>query len=269
MPRTAASSATPNDTNPLRPPNLFLLAMEFRAPWEMGSLLLSWPLLQRAPEGDGHSVIVFPGLSAGDTTTVPLRQFLTGRGYDVQGWRQGLNLGPREGVLDNAKQQLADTFAATGRKVSLVGWSLGGIYARELAKQMPDKVRCAITLGTPFAGSPRSTNAWRIYQLASGRNVEHEAQNYALAEAPPVPTTSIYTRTDGVVAWQGSIQAPTPLNPQTENIEVFASHIGIGMNPSALWAVADRLAQSEGGWQAFRRPSLKGAQHLLFPQRKR
>ena len=183
------------------PPGLIKLALEFRAPWEMGSLFLSWPLLQRAPEGDGHAVIVFPGLSAGDATTVPLRQFLRGRGYEVHGWKQGLNLGPREGVLDTAKQQLADAYAATGRKVSLVGWSLGGVYARELAKEMPDKVRCAITLGTPFAASPRSTNAWRFYQLASGRNIEREVQNYRLAEAPPVPTTSIYTRTDGVVVW--------------------------------------------------------------------
>ena len=248
------------------PPGLIKLALEFRAPWEMGSLFLSWPLLQRAPEGDGHALIVFPGLSAGDATTVPLRQFLRGRGYEVHGWKQGLNLGPREGVLDTAKQQLADAYAATGRKVSLVGWSLGGVYARELAKEMPHMVRCAITLGTPFAASPRSTNAWRFYQLASGRNIEREVQNYRLAEAPPVPTTSIYTRTDGVVAWQGSIQSAQTGHAQTENIEVIASHIGIGVNPSALWAVADRLAQREGAWQAFQRPTLLGAQHLLYPK---
>ena len=266
MASTAPDSASPSaPALTVPPPNLFLLALEFRAPWEMGSLLLSWPLLQRAPEGDGHAVIVFPGLSAGDATTAPMRQFLRGRGYDVQGWKQGLNLGPRDGVLDAAKQQLADAYAATGRKVSLVGWSLGGVYARELAKEMPDKVRCAITLGTPFSGSPRSTNAWRFYQMASGRNVEREVENYHLAEAPPVPTTSIYTRTDGVVAWKGSIQAPTASQPQTENIEVIASHIGIGVNPSAMWALADRLAQPEGQWQPFRRPRLLGAQHLVFP----
>jgi pimeloyl-ACP methyl ester carboxylesterase len=232
----------------------------------MGSLFLSWPLLQRAPEGDGHAVIVFPGLSAGDTTTMPMRQFLGRRGYQVHGWKQGLNLGPREGVLENAKRQLADACDATGRKVSLVGWSLGGIYARELAKEMPDMVRCAITLGTPFAASPRSTNAWRIYQLASGRNIEREVEHYHLAVAPPVPTTSIYTRTDGVVAWQGSVQSAEKGHAEIENIEVFASHIGIGMNPSALWAVADRLAQREGAWQAFKRPTMLGAQHLLYPK---
>ena len=252
----------------VRPPGLIRLALEFRAPWEMGSLFLSWPVLQRAPQGDGHAVIVFPGLSAGDTTTLPMRQFLTGRGYQVHGWKQGLNLGPREGVLENAKKQLEEAYAATGRKVSLVGWSLGGIYARELAKQMPELVRCAITLGTPFAASPRSTNAWRIYQLACGRDVEREVQNYRLAEAPPVPTTSIFTRSDGVVAWQGSIQSARLGHARTENIEVIASHIGIGVNPSALWALADRLAQQEGQWQRFTRPTMLGAQHLIFPSKR-
>jgi pimeloyl-ACP methyl ester carboxylesterase len=263
-----ASSHAPHATH-VPPPGLVKLALEFRAPWEMGSLMLSWPLLQRAPEGDGHAVIVFPGLSAGDTTTAPMRQFLRGRGYEVHGWKQGLNLGPRHGVLEAAKQQLEEACATTGRKVSLVGWSLGGIYARELAKEMPDMVRCAITLGTPFAASPRSTNAWRLYQLASGRNIDREVEHYHLADAPPVPTTSIYTRTDGVVAWQGSIQAADRAeHAEIENIEVLASHIGIGMNPSALWAVADRLAQQEGQWQAFKRPTMLGAQHLIYPQRK-
>ena len=251
------------DTMP--PPSLPLLALELRAPWEFGALLPAWPLLQRAPQGDGHSVIVFPGLTAGDATTVPLRRYLDSRNYDVSGWGQGLNLGPRDGVLEAAKRQLQEVCESSGNKVSLVGWSLGGIYARELAKEMPDKVRCAITLGTPFSGSPRSTNSWRFYQMASGRNVEREVENYHLAEAPPVPTTSIYTRTDGVVAWKGSIQAPTASQPQTENIEVIASHIGIGVNPSAMWALADRLAQPEGQWQPFRRPRLLGAQHLVFP----
>jgi pimeloyl-ACP methyl ester carboxylesterase len=161
--------------------------------------------------------------------------------------------------------------------VSLVGWSLGGIYARELAKEMPELVRCVVTLGTPFAGPHTSTNAWRIYQIASGRQIERETASYNLPEAPPVPTTSIYSRTDGVVAWRGSIQAPAPHNPRTENIEVVASHFGIGLNPSAWWAVADRLGQPENrgegkkqrsAWQPFRRPQLPGLQ-LIYPDPER
>jgi pimeloyl-ACP methyl ester carboxylesterase len=241
------------------------MALELRAFWEFGALLPTWPLLARAPRGDGHAVMVFPGLSANDASTIPLRQYLQSLNYSPWGWEQGFNFGPRAGVLDEAKTRLIGTFESTGRKVSLIGWSLGGVYARELAKELPDMVRGVITLGTPFAGSHKATNAWRVYQLTSGRNVERESENYDLPTAPTVPTTSIYSRTDGVVAWQASVQGPAPGNPSTENIEVLASHIGLGFNPSAWWAVADRLAQPEGQWQPFAKQD-KGRLHgLLYP----
>ncbi len=209
--------------------------------------------------------MVFPGLSANDVSTVPLRYYLQSLNYQPWGWEQGFNFGPRTGVIDEARSKLIDTYETTGRKVSLIGWSLGGVYARELAKELPHMVRGVITLGTPFAGSHKSTNAWRIYELASGQNLERESANYDLPAAPPVPTTSIYSRTDGIVAWQASIQSPSPANPHTENIEVRASHIGLGVNPSALWAVADRLAQAEGRWQPFARED-KGRLHgLVYP----
>jgi pimeloyl-ACP methyl ester carboxylesterase len=188
--------------------------------------------------------------------------------YKPWGWEQGFNFGPRAGVMDEAKSNLQTTFETTGRKVSLIGWSLGGVYARELAKEMPHMVRSVITLGTPFAGSHKATNAWRVYELTSGRKIEREAENYDLPAAPPVPTSSIYTKTDGVVAWQASIQAPCKVNKHTENIEVIASHIGLGLNPSAWWAVADRLAQTEGQWQPFAKQDKrdKGRLHgLIFP----
>ncbi len=245
------------------PPNLLLLAMEFRAFWEFGALLPTWPILQRAPAGDGHPVLIFPGLSANDASTIPLRRYLGGLGYDVTGWEQGFNFGPRAGVLETARNQVRELYERVGRKVSLIGWSLGGVYARELAKEFPDMVRQVITLGTPFRGSPKSTNAWRVYELVSGRDAGLETQNYHLPEAPPVPTTSLYSRTDGIVAWQCSLQEPSPANPKTENVEVFASHVGLGLNPSAWWVVADRLAQAEGAWQPFeRKPGLHG---LVFP----
>lgn len=210
-------------------------------------------------------MIVFPGLSASDASTIPLRRYLGSLGYDTQGWSQGFNFGPRAGVLEAAKRQIRESCEVTGGKVSLLGWSLGGVYARELAKEMPEFVRCVITLGTPFAGPPKSTNAWRIYELTSGRNIDRESERFVLHEAPPVPTTSVFSRTDGIVAWQGSIQQPSPHNPHTENIEVVASHIGIGLNPSAWWAVADRLAQPEGQWQPFHRNGRSGLKGLLYP----
>jgi len=242
--------------------------MEFRAAWELGAILPAWPLLQRAPMGDGHTVIVFPGLSASDGSTLPLRNYLATRNYKVTGWNQGHNFGPRAGVLEAASHQVREAFHAAGdRKVSLIGWSLGGVYARELAKLHPDMVRCVITLGTPFSGAPESTNAWRLFRLTSGRDIKSETGRFDLPTAPPVPTTSIYSRSDGIVAWQGSIQAPSAANPRTENIEVIASHLGIGMNPSAMWAVADRLSQPEDAWQPFERKG--GLRGLIYPDPRR
>ena len=243
------------------------MALEMRAPWELWSVLPSWPWLSRAPTGDGHPVIVFPGLSASDGSTLPIRAYLQNLGYDMSGWNQGYNFGPRAGILQTAKRQVMDTCDVTGEKVALVGWSLGGIYARELAKELPDHVRSVVTLGTPFSGSHTSTNAWRLFELTSGKDITKELQQFDLPAAPPVPTTSIFSRTDGVVAWPASIQKPSKANPRTENIEVIASHIGLGLNPSAWWALADRLAQPEGQWKPFERRN--ALQRMIFPDPRR
>ena len=248
-------------------PSSWLIAMEFRALWELGAVLPAWPILRNAPAGDGHPVIVFPGLSASDGSTLPMRGFLESLGHDMSGWNQGYNFGPRAGVLQAAKQQVIDTCQVTGKKVSLIGWSLGGIYARELAKELPDSVRSVISMGTPFAGSHHSTNAWRLYELTSGRDIHAEVAQFDLPAAPPVPTTSIYSRTDGIVAWPASLQLPSRTNPLTENLEVIASHIGLGLNPSTWWAVADRLSQPEGQWKPFE--PKRGLHGMIFPDPKR
>jgi pimeloyl-ACP methyl ester carboxylesterase len=239
-----------DQSNVLRAPGAFLLALEGRAPLELGATLATWPLLKTAPRGDGHAVIVFPGLGAGDLTTVPLRNFLSAQGFDTYGWDLGLNFGPREGVLQKSLDRVQQIHQDTGRKVSLIGWSLGGIYAREFAKSLPKCVRSVITLGTPFAGDPKATNAWRFYQFASGHKLDDPELLAQLKEAPPVPTTSIFSRTDGVVAWPLSIQKESH---RAENIEVVASHVGLGLNPAALYAVADRLSQEDGKWAKFDR----------------
>jgi hypothetical protein len=237
------------------------MALEGRAPLELGASLLSAPLLRRAPHGDGHPVLVFPGLVAGDLTTVVLRNFLSAQGYAACAWEQGINFGPRPGVIERCLARLLELHAEYGSTVSLIGWSLGGIYARELAKMAPDHVRSVVTLGTPFTGHPKATNAWRVYELASGHKLVDDVQLAALKETPPVPTTSIYSRTDGVVSWRCSIEEETG---SSENIEVHASHFGIGMNPTALYAIADRLAQPEGKWKRFDRNSHAGIKKLLY-----
>jgi pimeloyl-ACP methyl ester carboxylesterase len=142
--------------------------------------------------------------------------------------------------------------------VSLIGWSLGGIYARELAKLHPALARCVVTLGTPFTGHPKATNAWRIYELLSGSKVGDAALMEQIRTPPPVPTTSIYSRSDGIVSWRCSLNEPGAL---VENIEVPASHVGMGANPFVLYAVADRLAQPIGRWQPF---EVSGARRWFF-----
>jgi pimeloyl-ACP methyl ester carboxylesterase len=234
----------------MKAPNAFLLALEGRAPWEFGAAIASYPLLRQAPRGDGHGVLVFPGLAASDITTLPLRAFLGERGYRPRGWELRFNLGPRAGVLERCLEQVQRARRETGRKVSLVGWSLGGVYAREIAKLAPGDVRCVITLGSPFTGHPKANNAWRIYELASGHSLDESDGFASVREPPPVPTTSIFSRSDGIVAWRCCMQAA---GPRAESIEVAASHIGMGLNPAAWFAVADRLAQREGKWAPFHR----------------
>jgi pimeloyl-ACP methyl ester carboxylesterase len=255
----------PNPYDPAlhRAPSLLMLALEWRAPFEVGAAVAALPWLARAPVGDGHTVLVFPGLIAGDFTTTALRAYLRSRGYAVHGWDLGLNLGPRPGVMESSLQRVATLARQSGRRISLVGWSLGGIYARELAKALPDCVRCVITLGTPFTGHPRATHAWRLYELAAGHHADSHPLRERLHVAPPLPTTSIYSRTDGVVAWPCSIQSVShAAHAQVENIEVVASHLGLGLNPAAMFAIADRLAQPEGDWARFHR---RGWREFVYP----
>jgi pimeloyl-ACP methyl ester carboxylesterase len=235
-------------------PGWFLMSLEARVPWELAASTLATPLLRTAPSGDGHPVVVFPGLATGDLTTLVMRNFLRDRGYVPYAWERGLNLGPRPGVVEACIARVRQLHGQHGRTVSLIGWSLGGIYAREIARMAPQSVRSVITLGTPFAGHPKATNAWRFYELASGMPVVDGAQLADLKRTPPVPTTSIYSRTDGVVAWRCSVENESE---RSENIEVHASHFGMGMNPTALYAIADRLAQPEGQWKRFDRGGFK------------
>src|SRR5258708_1161451 len=234
----------------LRPPSRALMLLEGRAIHELGAFLGALPLLSLAPKGDGHPVLVLPGLVASDTSTRPLRSFLKSRGYAVSGWRQGHNLGLHDGVQHAMVDLVHELSDPHGRKIRLVGWSLGGGYARQLAKMMPDRVRSVITLGSPFAGHPKATNAWRVYEMASGRRADEEDTRFggSLSDTPPVPTTAIFSRTDGICAWQGCMEKPSA---RSENIEVESSHCGMGHHPAVVYAVADRLAQLEGKWTPF------------------
>ncbi len=231
-------------------PGYLLRMMEVRAFWEHYATFAMRPLWSVAPMGDGHPVLVLPGLAAGDGSTALMRRFLQSRGFSPSGWGQGLNLGLREGVIEKAHDKLRALWLEHGRPVSLVGWSLGGLYARELAKHSPEMARVVITLGSPFTGHPRETNAWRLYEFASGHRLDWHDFHGPLRAPPPVPTTSIWSPTDGVVAWRCSVETR---QIYAENIVVESSHLGLGAHPAALYAIADRLAQPEGHWEPCHR----------------
>ena len=246
----------------LKPPSRLLFALELRALPELGGFVASLPLLTAlAPRGDGHPVLVLPGRVTSDRSTVALRSFLKSKAYAAYGWDLGRNYGPLPGVERKMVDRLKALADKHGRKVSLVGWSLGGLYARQLAKMMPDRVRQVITIGSPFAGDPKSTNAWRVYEWASGQRADQVDPRFGsdLAVPPPVPTTAIFSRTDGVCAWQGCMETS---GGETESIEVESSHCGMGHHPAVVYAVADRLAQKDGEWAPFDR---SGWRSLVYP----
>ncbi|MEL6948050.1 MAG: alpha/beta fold hydrolase [Pseudomonadota bacterium] len=244
-------------------PSRALLLMELRALPELAGFAAALPLLLSAcPRGEGQPVLVLPGLITTDNSTLALRGLLSLLGYPVYGWNQGRNYGPLPGVEEALVDRVNELHEKYGQKVSLVGWSLGGIYARQLAKMMPDKVRQVISMGSPFNGDPRATNAWKVYQFTSGHKVDDRDRHMggAIAQAPSVPTTAIFSKTDGICAWQNCMEQDLP---HTENIHVRASHCGLGHHPAAVYAVADRLSQGEKTWRPFERKGLRG---LIFPE---
>jgi hypothetical protein len=235
------------------PPGWMRLALEARAPFEFAASALAAPLLLSSPQGDGHSVIVYPGFIASDMSTNPLRRLLRWLNYQTYGWGQGRNLNPSEEVFDKAHEGIRQIYEKSGRKVTLVGWSLGGLYARELAKREPDLVRQVVTLGSPFGGTQK-TNASKLFEWLNDGRPRIKISQEELRTPPPVPTTSIYSRSDGVVPWQYSVDT---IGPLTENIELEASHMGLGVNPLVLHALADRLSQPEGQWKPFERSGMR------------
>jgi hypothetical protein len=238
-------------------PSKVLLGLEAaRGVYEYGlGLLLSTPLQFISPHGDGHPVIVFPGLGGSDGSTHYIRSFLDSLGYSSHSWGLGRNLGPRHGMeklLSDLVTRVSDVSAAAGgAQISLIGWSLGGIYGREIAKQCPDMIRQVITLGTPFKSIGEGTNAAKVYEILS-KDQSHRNPEVLkkLSEPPPVPFTSLYSKSDGVVHWECSIEEESPIS---QNIEVpGASHLGLGHNPIAMYVIANRLTQTKSDWKPYK-----------------
>lgn len=240
-------------------PSLLWTLTEGRSLFELNSFYALRPLMKRLPKGDGHPVIAFPGFVASDRSTKPMRNLLRDLGYSTYGWGLGRNLKFNPQREDEMAELLHKVHQRYGQKVSLIGWSLGGVFAREIAKANPDAVRNVITLGSPISGDMDHTNATRLYEYLNGEpSAEMKARMAKLSEAPPVPTTSIYSKTDGIVSWQGSLQKA---GGQTENIRVPASHTGLGVNPLVMYLLANRLQNTPESWAPF---EAEGAKRFLF-----
>jgi pimeloyl-ACP methyl ester carboxylesterase len=237
-------SATATDVSR---PSLSLFGTEpLRAAYEYARHRLS---TQRpAPRGDGHPVVIFPGLGSDGLALAPLREYCNSLGYHAMDWQLGRNIGP-DGDLDEWLSALAEhtreLLSPFRKRATLIGWSLGGLYARELAKRMRPRVRQVITLGTPFNWTGDSTNVAWVLRLLKGEQAAISPELGArLREPPPVPTASVYSRNDGVVAWQSCQHARAAAN--VDDVEIDGSHLGMGWNPDVLQVVGERLAPRRG-----------------------
>lgn len=250
------------------PPHTLHSLLEWRALLEAALLPGSWPLLMQAPRGDGHPVLLLPGFLADEVTLAPLRWYLGQLGYQVQTWGFGRNIGFQRRHAQALEQKIRWLHHESGQRVSLVGWSLGGVFSLYGAHQQPDSVRQLITLGSPVsvdeaAGSQSPALVKAIYKLVAhplGPGV-HVAQprvkKLRQRQPPPVPTSCLYSLSDGVVPPQEATLDGDPT--RHENIRVLGSHSGLGFNPMVLAIIAERLAQPEGQWAPFKPEGWAGA----------
>jgi len=253
--RTGASTLRSVPAQSTGAPPYWLTGSEpIRGLFDFQQMLVSLPWLLTARRGDGHAVFVLPGLMASDSSTLALRNYLDFLGYRVYGWHLGRNVGPTNAVVYELPAAVERIAQRSGGTVTLIGWSLGGIYARNLAQRQATDVRQVITLGSPYRlngpGQSRADGTFQHYSHLHATtgpvpNVEISAKPLS------VPSSSIYSRWDGIVAWDRCIE---PTGPISENIRVRASHLGFGVDAATLWAIADRLAQPADSWTPFRPP---------------
>ena len=235
------------DTMIRRPSNTLMLLESSRVLLEIMAYFQAKPTLRKVvPRGDGHPVLIIPGFLAGDGSTGLLRAFLRDRDYAAHRWELGRNLSFNKERMQRIQRRVEELRRLHRAKVSLIGWSLGGLYAREIARLQPDDIRLVITLGSPFARSLKANNAHWLYRIISGHRADdiNPKLMQRMQEPPPVPTTAIYSHSDGIVAWQCCMEQRE--GPITENVRVRGSHCGFGYNPMALFVIGDRLAQPEG-----------------------
>lgn len=238
------------------PPALFHTLTEFpRAMLEVSHLTMMFPALSMRPKGDNHPLLLIPGFLASDLSLSMLRRYLTSLGYKAETWGFGRNTGRPEHLYDHLPEKLLEMAETYAEPVSLIGQSLGGVYARELAKEFPQATRQVITMGSPF-GARNSGVAIqlvrRLVEQQSGRDVDELIELMVTKGpqvSPDVPVTAIYSKSDGVVHWRVCREAEE--DHRTQNIEVNGSHCGMGFNATIYYIIADRLAQCMDNWTRF------------------
>lgn len=225
----------------LEAPGPASLLGEARSLLELPRLLLRAPELLRQPRGRGGRVLVLPGYGAGDASTGVLRAYLAWLGHRPHGWGLGSRREDVPQLLPRVVARLESLARAEGGPIALIGWSRGGVLAREAARERPAAARRVITLGTPVIGGPKYTAVAVAYRRRGIDLDAIEAQVAARNREPlPVPVTAIYSRSDGVVAWRACID---PVEDRTEHVEVDTTHVGLGFSPEVFAIIAQRLAR--------------------------
>jgi pimeloyl-ACP methyl ester carboxylesterase len=221
----------------MKPPPLHLYMGEARiaSDWLRGRWL-ERDLAARYP-GDGRDVMVLPGLFTTDNRTAMLRRVLAKAGYTVHGWGLGRNMPVKADLLERLDKRI-ELIAPKGT-MTLVGWSLGGLIAREYAKHAPGRIAEVITLGSPFSGDPRANRAWKAYELMADHPVDAPPIAAVFAQKPPVPTTAIWSARDGIIPPEAARGQP---DERDHAVEVNCGHFGLGCAPDALEAVLRVLA---------------------------
>lgn len=247
-----------------RPSMLLLLSEPGRALFELGMSYSYSKVYKSTISGDGHPVMVLPGFMSSRRSTVYLRQHLKKCGYTVYDWGLGRNVGKLESV-DLLIEKLEEIYNLTGEKISLVGWSLGGVFARQAAKARPEIIQQIITLGSPFAGLTEPNNVAWLYSLITGGKEVKDVDQAFLDNVPlpaPVPTTAIYSKEDGVVPWEMCLEKEDSIH---QNIRVRGSHIGLGVNMWVLSIIENRLKEAPKNWQKFK-PTGFLSRTLFYPE---
>jgi len=232
----------------LQPPDAWLMVLEGLAPWKCAARVAAAPWVRRQPRADAHPVLLAPGIGTDNLTTPPLHRALDALGCASETQRQVINQGPSDGVSQRCAHGVCALAGRHGRAVSLVGWSLGGLYARELARELPQRICTVITLGTPVAGHPRSTRARRVVDGLNACTAHAPTPMARPPHAPPAPPPSIDSRGDGIVGWQCRVNGPGAM---AQSVEVSASRSGTGASPATLCAIADRPGQRPGRCRPF------------------